>query len=117
MRCILISLSAFVICICQVLVGKRMEKEESGVEDNLFESSVLPPYIPNADNPHICVTMDTAIAFVNRLELSTFYDYCVSINASNFMNYDQWQNAILWVIQRKITLVIKFWEIQDFVIL
>lgn len=62
------TLKAHVFCIHQVLIGKKIDDEESDVEDCLYEngSSVLPSYLPNAGNPQICVTMNTAIAFVNR---------------------------------------------------
>ncbi|XP_062617556.1 endoribonuclease Dicer-like [Saccostrea cucullata] len=61
-----------------VLVGRRNEGEELEDEDHPCEelSSLLLPYIPNADNPQICVTMDTAIAFVNR--------YCAKLPSDAF---------------------------------
>ncbi|XP_055995249.1 endoribonuclease Dicer-like isoform X2 [Ostrea edulis] len=61
-----------------VLIGKKIDDEESDVEDCLYEngSSVLPSYLPNAGNPQICVTMNTAIAFVNR--------YCAKLPSDAF---------------------------------
>lgn len=54
-----------------MLVDRRNEEEDEEEEDCPCEetSKVLMPYIPSSDNPQICVTMETAIAFVNRSDL------------------------------------------------
>uniref|UniRef100_K1QXR8 ribonuclease III n=1 Tax=Magallana gigas TaxID=29159 RepID=K1QXR8_MAGGI len=60
-----------------VLVDRRNEEEDEE-EDNHCEdtSKVLLPYMPSSDNPHICVTVETAIAFVNR--------YCAKLPSDAF---------------------------------
>lgn len=65
-----------------MLVDRRNEEEEEE-EDNPFEdtSKVLLPYMPSSDNPQICVTVETAIAFVNRFDLTVnHYDKNVTQN-------------------------------------
>lgn len=65
-----------------MLVDRRNEEEDEE-EDNHCEdtSKVLLPYMPSSDNPQICVTVETAIAFVNRFDLTVnHYDKNVTQN-------------------------------------
>lgn len=53
-----------------MLVDRRNEEEDEEENDPCEDTSkVLLPYMPSSDNPHIFVTMETAIAFVNRFDL------------------------------------------------
>lgn len=69
-----------------MLVDRRNEEEDEE-EDNHCEdtSKVLLPYMPSSDNPHICVTVETAIAFVNRFDLTVnHYDKNVTQNSGKY---------------------------------